>query len=547
MKRVFSGLLLAVIVSQTAVAERETFTNLSENQPLQIGSYSDELLDSALVNTYMNNIMTDFHLPGVAAAIVRKDRLIWTGAYGTANIEAGTPVADTTLFLLGSTSKPVFTAALMQLWEEGLFGLDDNINDYLSFEVVNPDFPDSIITPRMLLTHFSSINDNWFLLNSLVCPGDYPQSLEEFLPEYLLPEGSYYTTSSFLAEPPDEIFNYTDVGGSVAAHLIEALSGVSLEQYCQDSIFEPLNMTETSWFLADLNTDNVAVPYSFTLGQYIPAGHYGVPAYPGAQLRTSVLQLSNFMMALMNHGRYGSARILDSATVALMKQVQFPGRPQLYDWKWGLNWYHRKLNIWYIQGHSGGGVGICTFMFECSFQKSGVIVLSNGESFEGVDYIANMLLEFAVDTDSDSISYFEDNCPENYNPDQLDSDSDGIGDLCDICPFDSDNDIDNDGFCGDIDNCPAIHNPGQEDNNNDGLGDACCCVGPRGNVDCSKEDEPDISDITRLIDYLYLSHEVLCCPNEADCDTSGSEPDISDITRLIDYLYLSHEPLAECP
>ena len=73
-----------------------------------------------------------------------------------------------------------------------------------------------------------------------------------------------------------------------------------------------------------------------------------------------------------------------------------------------------------------------------------------------------------------------------------------------------------------------------------------CCIGYRGNADCSESEIPDISDITRLIDYLYISHAPLCCPEEADADASGGEPDISDITRLIDYLYISHEPLAPC-
>ncbi|MBN1213745.1 MAG: hypothetical protein JXA92_14320, partial [candidate division Zixibacteria bacterium] len=74
-----------------------------------------------------------------------------------------------------------------------------------------------------------------------------------------------------------------------------------------------------------------------------------------------------------------------------------------------------------------------------------------------------------------------------------------------------------------------------------------CCIGLTGNADCSGEETPDISDITRLIDYLYLSHDPLCCPEEADIDGSGGEPDISDITRLIDFLYLSHNPLPACP
>ncbi|MFZ5980464.1 MAG: hypothetical protein ACOYVF_07505 [Candidatus Zixiibacteriota bacterium] len=73
-----------------------------------------------------------------------------------------------------------------------------------------------------------------------------------------------------------------------------------------------------------------------------------------------------------------------------------------------------------------------------------------------------------------------------------------------------------------------------------------CCTGVRGNVNCSDAEEPDISDITRLIDYLYISHAPLCCSQEADTNASGGEPDISDITRLIDFLYISHAPMGSC-
>lgn len=66
-----------------------------------------------------------------------------------------------------------------------------------------------------------------------------------------------------------------------------------------------------------------------------------------------------------------------------------------------------------------------------------------------------------------------------------------------------------------------------------------------GDVDCSGGD-PDISDIARLIDYLYLSHDPLCDPKLADVNDSGGEPDMSDITALINHLYLTHEPLI-CP
>jgi hypothetical protein len=74
-----------------------------------------------------------------------------------------------------------------------------------------------------------------------------------------------------------------------------------------------------------------------------------------------------------------------------------------------------------------------------------------------------------------------------------------------------------------------------------------CCVGLTGNVDCDLLDGVDISDLTRLIDYLYITFAPLCCPGEAntDGDLLGGV-DISDLTALIDYLYISFTPTADC-
>jgi len=153
------------------------------------------------------------------------------------------------------------------------------------------------------------------------------------------------------------------------------------------------------------------------------------------------------------------------------------------------------------------------------------------------------------DDDDDGILDVDDNCRRDYNPEQENSDADDFGDSCDNCPFINNpdqQDMDND-LVGDIcDNCPYDSNYDQSDNDKDGVGNACCCIGYTGNVNCSELEEPDISDITRLIDYLYISGNILYCPDEADANGSGGEPDISDITRLIDYLYISHAPLISC-
>jgi len=77
------------------------------------------------------------------------------------------------------------------------------------------------------------------------------------------------------------------------------------------------------------------------------------------------------------------------------------------------------------------------------------------------------------DVDDDFVCGDVDNCPLTHNPNQEDSDGDSIGDSCDVCPFDPYNDSDGDSLCAPADNCPSIYNPGQEDGDNDGIGDVC--------------------------------------------------------------------------
>jgi hypothetical protein len=114
-----------------------------------------------------------------------------------------------------------------------------------------------------------------------------------------------------------------------------------------------------------------------------------------------------------------------------------------------------------------------------------------------------------------------------------DSDSDGFGDPghpLNQCSFD---------------NCPTVANANQADSNHDGIGDACCCIGSTGNVDCDVANGVDISDLSTLIDNLYISFTPLCCPNEANID-GQTGTDISDLSALIDYLYISFTPPAVC-
>src|SRR5579862_8409882 len=113
------GMLLVMMVLSTAASARaQTNVNIDRLVPD---------LEPEIQRTMMEG-----KIPSITVALISGDRVIWTGAYGYANLWARTPAVPSSVYLIGSTFKAMSTIALLEQMEQGKFKLDDKVSDYLS-------------------------------------------------------------------------------------------------------------------------------------------------------------------------------------------------------------------------------------------------------------------------------------------------------------------------------------------------------------------------------------------------------------------------------
>jgi len=321
--------------------------------------------------------------PSVSACIIKNDSIVWYNGYGRAKLVPKKEPTPDTIYPVGSISKTVTATAIMQLWEDGLFDLDDDVNDYLDFNVRNPNHPDTPITFRMLLAHHSSITGekklNYFYLNYLylIHKKDYPFPLVK---KIITPEGKFYRTDIWDNYIPGLEKSYSNFNYMVLEHLIEVLSEQSFSDYCKQNIFEPLNMSNTSFHFDDLKDKELAGAYQNIGSIYFPIPYIDI-GYSYGGLKTSISDFSQYIMAYINEGMWNGFRLLNESTIDMILTIQFENTSGYS--RFGLGWqYFGGFAGFSTFGHTGHTLG-----------GSGAIFMSTTENYAQIFFI-NRYIDF---------------------------------------------------------------------------------------------------------------------------------------------------------
>jgi len=251
-------------------------------------------------DAYMEQLLKDWNTPGIGVGIVVNDKLVFAKGYGYRDYGRKVPFTPTTLCPIASNSKLFTAIAAGMLVEQGKLTWDKPVREAVPTIQFYNDQLNNNVTLRDMLSHRTGVTRHdliWFK-----SPFTRKELFEKL--KYLEPQ-----------QPMRETFLYNNLMFSAVGYIIELKSGKTWEQYVRQNIFEPLDMTTTTYTISDmLKQPDHGVPYrekrdSFEL--------YPIPYYedtegvaPAGAIISNVSELSHWLVALMNDGKYNGKQVL---------------------------------------------------------------------------------------------------------------------------------------------------------------------------------------------------------------------------------------------
>lgn len=367
---IFSGHLIA----QTKSIKKSPV--LTEATPESEGISSERI---ARIDQMCEQEVTNGNLPGIVTLVARNGKIVLWKAYGMADSQAGKKQKRDDIFRIASQTKAITSTAVMMLWEEGKFQLDDPISKYI------PEFKDAKvltsynytdttwtgepvktpITIRHLLTHTSGIGYG-------VIDGDERFKLifhksgivDAFTAENVnLADNIKKLAKMPLHHQPGENFTYSE-GLDVLGYFIEIVSGMPFDKFLQTHIFDPLGMNDTRFYLPDDKASRLVAVQQKVNDKWekYPTTFYDTD-YPvkgaktyfagGAGLSSTVKDYATFLQMYINGGEYNGTRLLSRKTVEVILSNQIGDIwGEKSDTKYGL-----AFGLLTENGQSKGGKG----------------------------------------------------------------------------------------------------------------------------------------------------------------------------------------------
>ena len=271
--------------------------------------------DNGLGALTIEELMERFNVPGVSVAVIRDFDIHWAKGYGVADVATGARVDTETVFQAASISKPVAAMAALRAIQDGLFSLDDDINDVLeswtldggAFTSARP------VTPRSLLSHTSGLGDGFGF------PGYDPSEARPTVVQILDGHELSNVGPVFMERPPMTFMEYSGGGVTVMQQALTDARGRPFVDIMRDDVLTPIGMLNSSYEqpIAPERDRNAASAHD-RQGRSRGSKWHVYPELAAAGLWTTATDLALFAIEVQKSAIGESNRVLSRATVQEM-------------------------------------------------------------------------------------------------------------------------------------------------------------------------------------------------------------------------------------
>ena len=318
----------------------------------------------AFVDNFVSEKMEQAHVPGLAIAVVHQGELVLAKGYGYADLAAGQPMTAETNLRVGSVSKSVTSAAVLQLVERGLLELDAPVSRYL------PDLPlEDRFGPPSTIAQLLALKGGYtdVLLGTHTPAVDTWQPLGDYLSANLPPR----------AIQPGVVYSYNSWEHALLGYTLESVTGSPYDRVIAENLFAPLGMDHSTFTqpLPEPIAANLANGYSYQDGVYESVPLDYVQLSPGIALVTTAKDMSRFIVALLDGGELDGTRILNEETTKLILTRQDAVHPDSRARTFGLS----EITIAGRRAvyHNGNGIGFGNRLLLVPEDKFGVFISVN--------------------------------------------------------------------------------------------------------------------------------------------------------------------------